>query len=87
MSSHSRSLDTGTHPIETQSRGYVALGESHGRVGVGMYARRSPDAVRRARPDSVVVNVERARDVLRTYHDWELPSEAEIATTLCGGLN
>lgn len=87
MSSQSRSLDTGTHPIETQSRGYIAFGESHGRVGVGMYARRSTDSIRRTRPDSVVTNVERAQDILRTYHDWELPSESEIATALCASIN
>jgi len=65
------------HAIETELRGYVALSHAptSDQVGVGMYAGRDPDNIRRHSPSSAVTNIQRARSILRKYHDWILPSE------------
>jgi hypothetical protein len=70
-----------SNPLESTLTGYVALSEATAfpsGIGIGMYSRDSPDSIRRYRPNSVVTNVERARQIAREYHDWDLPSEDEI---------
>jgi len=83
MATARRDIDRGQHPIETHLRGYVALchdSTTPHDVGVGMYARRDPDSVTRSHPHCVTVNVARARQVLREYHDWDLPTESALST-------
>jgi len=38
----------------------------------------TPARLARRNPTGAIVNVERARQVAREYHNWDLPSEAEL---------
>lgn len=70
-----------SHPIESHLRGYVALSEAKtysSGIGLGMYSRDNPDSIRQHRPNSVVTNVKRARQIAREFHDWDVAEEDEI---------
>jgi hypothetical protein len=66
--------------FKTQLDGFVVLFNDSYRgsgIAVGGY---DGDPVRLARrnPTGAIVNVERARQVAREYHDWDIPSEDEL---------
>ncbi len=72
----------------SELRGYVALSldTTHGAgVGFGGYSRQHPDKLRRRHPNDAIVNVKRARDVARRFHDWDIPSEDELIEAAMAG--
>lgn len=73
------------HPIERALEGYVWLTASQLGSGIGGYSRDDPEIIRRD-ADGAVVNVVRAREVLRTFHDWDLPSEDELLEAARAGV-
>ena len=44
-----------------------------------------PGALKARHPDAAIVNVERAPQVARDYHDWDLPNEDEIRHAAMAG--
>ena len=67
-----------THAVQTELRGFMALFDDRYRLsGIGFsgYSRNDPVGLGQRNPSAVVVNVERARQVAREYHDWDLPTE------------
>ena len=73
--------------VETQLDGFVVLFNDSYRgsgIAVGGYAGESAQLARR-NPTGAIVNVKRARQVAREYHDWDIPSEDEIRQAAMAG--
>lgn len=73
---------SGTNPLEMSVSGFTAV-YNRGPDGfaVGGYSSRSPDSVREFSSDSATItNMQRARWIARTFHDWDIASEHKLNT-------
>lgn len=70
----------------SQFDGYVVIDAGRGGVlGVGRYAGDAEHLD--SHSGGAVTNMERARDIARRYHGWDVPSEDELRHQAMGGLN
>ena len=76
------------YAVETQLEGFVAVFQDSYRgagIAIGGYSRDDPAALTQRNPDAAIINVVRARQIAREYHDWDLDSEAEIEEAAIDG--
>ncbi|MDT3437799.1 MULTISPECIES: hypothetical protein [unclassified Haloarcula] len=68
-----------THPSPLHTlRGYVEVVHSPtGELGVGGYSNTNVDELKQ-RSTGVVTNMKRVRDIARRFHNWDVPSEADL---------
>ena len=74
--------------FKAQLDGFVVLFNDSYRgsgIAVGGYSRDDPARLARRNPTGAIVNVERARQVAREYHDWDIPSEDELRQAAMAG--
>jgi len=77
-----------SHAVETRLEGFVAVFLDSYRgsgIAIGGYSRRDPVGLAERNPEAAIVNVKRARQVAREYHDWDLPTETEIRHAAMAG--
>lgn len=77
-----------SHAVETELEGFVAVFQDSYRgngIAIGGYSRRDPAGLAQRNPDATIVNVTRARQLAREYHDWDIPPEDEIREAAMAG--
>lgn len=76
------------HEVQYKPEGYVALYEDNYRgsgIAFGGYSRNDPVGLAQRNPEAVIVNVFRARQIAREYHDWDIPGEAAVREAAMAG--
>jgi hypothetical protein len=78
----------GDNPLETALSGFVAISNiGPDGLAVGGYSRRSADAVRSfpGNEDATVVSIQRARQIAREFHDWDVATEGVLRQAALDG--